>query len=60
MNRKGFTLIGLLIVAVIIGILAATAIPKFGNTTAKAYITSKKSDLRKLVTAEEALFPDSV
>src|ERR1700688_531783 len=60
MNRKGFTLIELLIVVVIIGILAAIAIPKFANTKQKAYIASMKSDLRNLVTAEEAYFADSV
>ena len=57
--RKGFTLIELLIVVVIIGILAAIAIPKFANTKAKAYIASMKSDLRNLVTAEESFFSDS-
>jgi len=57
--RKGFTLIELLIVVVIIGILAAIAIPKFANTKAKAYVTAMKSDLRNLVTAEEAFFSDS-
>ena len=57
--RKGFTLIELLIVVVIIGILAAIAIPKFANTKSKAYITAMKSDLRNLVTAEEAFFSDS-
>ncbi len=60
MNRKGFTLIELLIVVVIIGILAAIAIPKFANTKQKAYIASMKTDLRNLVTAEEAYFADSV
>src|SRR5262244_3926959 len=60
MNRRGFTLIELLIVVVIIGILAAIAIPKFANTKEKAYIASMKSDLRNLVTAEEAYFADSV
>ena len=59
MNRKGFTLIELLIVVVIIGILAAIAIPQFANTKEKAYIASMKSDLRNLVTAEEAYFADS-
>ncbi len=54
MNRKGFTLIELLIVVVIIGILAAIAIPKFANTKEKAYLASMKSDLRNLITAEEA------
>jgi prepilin-type N-terminal cleavage/methylation domain-containing protein len=58
MNRKGFTLIELLIVVVIIGILAAIAIPKFANTKEKAYLASMKSDLRNLVTAEEAYFAD--
>src|ERR1700739_1073542 len=57
--KKGFTLIELLIVVVIIGILAAIAIPKFANTKSKAYITAMKSDLRNLVTAEEAFFSDS-
>src|SRR5439155_22373465 len=41
-------------------ILAAIAIPKFANTKGKAYIASMKSDLRNLVTAEEAFFADSV
>src|SRR5256885_16745992 len=60
MNRKGFTLIELLIVVVIIGILAAIAIPKFANTKEKGYLASMKSDLRNMVTAEDAYFADSV
>jgi type IV pilus assembly protein PilA len=58
-TRRGFTLIELLIVVVIIGILAAIAIPKFANTKSKAYIAAMKSDLRNLVTAEESYFSDS-
>src|SRR5659263_431553 len=57
-NRKGFTLIELLIVVVIIGSLAAIAIPKFANTKEKAYVASMKSDLRNLVTAQEAYCSD--
>lgn len=60
MRRSGFTLIELLIVVVIIGVLASIAIPKFANTKEKAYLTSMKSDLRNLVTAEEAYFADSI
>ena len=58
-TKKGFTLIELLIVVVIIGILAAIAIPRFANTKEKAYIASMKSDLRNLVTAQEAYFSDN-
>jgi prepilin-type N-terminal cleavage/methylation domain-containing protein len=54
--KKGFTLIELLIVVVIIGILAAIAIPKFATTKEKAYVASMKTDLRNLATAEEAYF----
>jgi type IV pilus assembly protein PilA len=57
--KKGFTLIELLIVVVIIGILAAIAIPKFANTKEKAYIASMKSDLHNLITAQEAYFSDN-
>ena len=57
-STKGFTLIELLIVVVIIGILAAIAIPKFGATKSKAYVASMKSDLKNLVTAEESYFSD--
>jgi type IV pilus assembly protein PilA len=53
-STAGFTLIELLIVVVIIGILAAIAIPKFANTKEKAVVASMKSDLRNLAAAEEA------
>ena len=57
-NTKGFTLIELLIVVVIIGILAAIAIPQFASTKEKAFDAAAKSDLRNLMTAEEAYFSD--
>ncbi len=58
-NRAaGFTLIELLIVVVIIGILAAIAIPKFANTKEKAYLASMKADLRNMVTAQEGYMGD--
>ena len=58
-GRKGFTLIELLIVVVIIGILAAIAIPKFANTKEKAYVAAMKSDLRNLATYEEQYAADN-
>lgn len=58
-RAKGFTLIELLIVVVIIGILAAIAIPKFGSTKEKAYVASMKADLRNLATYEESFAADS-
>jgi prepilin-type N-terminal cleavage/methylation domain-containing protein len=58
-NRKGFTLIELLIVVVIIGILAAIAIPKFAATKDKAKLASVKTDLRNLMTTQEAYFSDN-
>jgi prepilin-type N-terminal cleavage/methylation domain-containing protein len=57
-RRSGFTLIELLIVVVIIGILAAIAIPKFQATKGKASFASMKSDLRNLTTSEESYFYD--
>ncbi len=54
--RKGFTLIELLIVVVIIGILAAIAIPKFSKTREKAYFSAMKSDLKNLESAQEIYY----
>ena len=59
MKSRGFTLIELLIVVVIIGLLAAIAIPKLANTKQKAYVAQMKSDLKNLATAEESFFYDS-
>lgn len=54
--RKGFTLIELLIVVVIIGVLAAIAIPKFSKSRERAYFSAMRSDLRNLATAEEIYY----
>ena len=58
-NSKGFTLIELLIVVVIIGILAAIAIPRFASTKGKAFDAAAKTDLRNAMTAQEAYYSDT-
>jgi prepilin-type N-terminal cleavage/methylation domain-containing protein len=57
-NNQGFTLIELLIVVVIIGILAAIAIPRFSSTKGKAFDAAAKTDLRNAMTAQEAYYSD--
>jgi prepilin-type N-terminal cleavage/methylation domain-containing protein len=52
-DRSGFTLIELLIVVVIIGILAAIAIPKFEAVRTKGYRAAMMSDLRNLASLQE-------
>jgi len=55
-TTSGFTLIELLIVVVIIGILAAIAIPKFGSTREKAFVSAAKADLRNLASLQEVYY----
>ncbi len=55
-DNKGFTLIELLIVVVIIGILASIGITNFGNSKERAMVAAMKTDLRNLVSAEEAYY----
>ena len=56
MARRGFTLIEILMVVVIIGILAALAIPKFSRSKSMTYSASIKQDLRTLSVAQEDYF----
>jgi type IV pilus assembly protein PilA len=57
-REGGFTLIELLVVIIIIGILAAIAIPVFLNQRKKGYEASMKSDLRTVANEMETYFTD--
>jgi type IV pilus assembly protein PilA len=56
---QGFTLIELLVVIVIIGILAAIAIPLFLNQRKKGVDASMKSDLKNAATSVETWMTDN-
>ena len=58
-NEDGFTLIELLVVILIIGILAAIALPAFLNQRAKAQDSGAKSDVRTAQTAMETWYTDN-
>jgi prepilin-type N-terminal cleavage/methylation domain-containing protein len=57
-RNAGFTLIELLIVMVVIAILVAVVIPQLFGTKDKVFVSSMRSDLRNLQTAQEAYYSD--
>jgi prepilin-type N-terminal cleavage/methylation domain-containing protein len=56
---SGWTLVELIVVMVILGLLATIAIPRFTSSRDKALVAAMKSDLRNLLTVEEARKIDS-
>jgi len=55
-GEKGFTLVELMIVVVIIGILASIAIPKFSNLIGKTKVTEAKNILTQIISLETSYF----
>jgi prepilin-type N-terminal cleavage/methylation domain-containing protein len=58
-NRKGFTLIEVVIAALVIGILAAVAVPRLAASKDKAYIAAMKADLHTIAILEEQYAADN-
>ena len=59
-DARGFTLIELLIVVVIIGLLAAIAIPRFDDVRQRAYNSAALADLKSASHAIEEYFSDNL
>jgi len=58
-NRKGFTLIEIVIVCVVLGTLAAVAVPRFAGSKDRAYVAAMTADLHTIAIYEEQFAADN-
>jgi prepilin-type N-terminal cleavage/methylation domain-containing protein len=58
-NRKGFTLIEIVMVMAFIGILAGVAVPRYAGAKEKAYVAAMKADLHVVAIYEEQYAADN-
>ena len=58
MSKKGFTLVEVLIVVIIIGILAAIGIPQFADSIEKAKSVEARSGLGHIQTGEKIYYAE--
>jgi len=57
-SRKGFTMVELLLVLVILGVLAALVMPKFSGTSQRGRVTAAQTQISAFKTALEAFNVD--
>jgi prepilin-type N-terminal cleavage/methylation domain-containing protein len=56
--RRGFTLVELLLVLVVLGVLTSVAIPRFNSVRHKGFLSALRSDLENMALGQEAYFAD--
>jgi len=58
-ERSGFTLIEMLIVVVVIGLLAAIAIPRFSKARDRSFLAAVRSDLENMALSQDLYHHDN-
>lgn len=59
-NERGFTLIELMVVTLVIGVLVAIGLPTFLGARTRAWDAAAHSDIRNAFAAEKAYYSDNV